>query len=154
MLEALNNNLDFEVLIEKKKTQYKVTCPLFPQCRGFGIDKQSAIQQLCRAIGNYVGKTAAELLSLHLASDEYAEIVTDLDQRDVLDHRVFSLNTKKEKKEKKVYLRSLKKLMNDIDQNMETNLESTDLNSKKSASHANSGSENDDLMLGINLCLN
>jgi hypothetical protein len=154
MLDNLND-IDFELIIEKyKTTKFKATTPLFPKCKGIGDTKNEAITKLSNSISNFFKRTIDSYLKINLITDNYAEVITDPEEKDNFQHRIVTLGKNKEKQTQKVFLKSIyNHLEKSYDKN-ELSLKLEELNKFKDFSFEKTTNEKDDLIFGINLCLN
>ena len=149
------NNIDFELIIEKyRKTKFKAKSPLFPQCKGTGETKDEAITNLCKSISNFIKKTTQSYLTMSLLTDKYSEVITDPEDKESFQHRIIPLGTSKTNKSQKVFLKSIYNVLNKFSENQNLNTRFEDMEQFKQLSFENKKNEKDDLIFGINLCLN
>ena len=151
MISIDNANIDFELIIQKQDDSlFKVTTPLFPTCKGVGETKQDAIKKLCKSISLFIKKMTNQYLESHLLKQDYSEIITDINQSDTFQHRVVHIPYKSNSSKKRVYLKQLDSLINSNGVSYDS-FKSSELSiDYKKHNHAN----NDDTILGINVCLN
>ena len=155
MHDNLFKNLDFELLIQKQKNdRFKATTPAFPHCKGFGATKQEAITKLCNSIGNFLKESTQDFLKLHLLGNNYTEVITDPNNNDDFEHRIISIGGKSNIVDHRVFLKSLSSMIDSLNIPYATDHSSNDSFNIKDFISEGSPQENDDLILGINLCLN
>ncbi len=151
-----SNDTHFELIIVKQKNnRYKATSPSFPYCKGFGDSKDNAVNQLCNSISNYVKAHLKSFLVNHLSNKEnYNEVITDLNNKDTFNHHIISINNRLKFKERGVFLKSINTIANQFqslsnhDSHFPFKIDGLSNFSEKNSE------ENDDMILGIQLCLN
>tara|TARA_B100001094_G_C17767102_1_gene593203 strand:+ start:213 stop:668 length:456 start_codon:yes stop_codon:yes gene_type:complete len=151
MHESILKNLDFELIIVKQKNnRYKATAPSFPHCKGFGNTKKEAITKLCSSIANFIKESTQDFLKLHLLSNNYTEVITDPNNKEDFQHRIINVGTKSNIVDHRIFLKSINPMLNSI------NISNDDSDSFDLFNLVNGANpqENDDLILGINVCLN
>ena len=155
MHDNLFKNLDFELIIQKQKNnRFKALAPAFPHCKGFGATKQEAISKLCNSIGNFLKESTQDFLKSHLLSNNYTEVITDPNNNDDFEHRIISLGGKSNIVDHRVFLKSLSSMIDSLNIPHVADHSANDSFSIKDFISEGSPRENDDLILGINLCLN
>ena len=151
MINDIEKNLDFELIIKNKNNRFKATSPLFPQCKGLGDTKSIAINSLCKSIGNFIGRKTSIYLQNNLTTPDYAEIITDINQKKSFEHRIINLDINKSFPTKRVYINQMSfpaslTSKNQSDMNFPPINEHLSLNKDLPKS--------DDSILGITVCLN
>lgn len=149
------NDIDFELIIEKyEDTKFKATTPFFPKCKGIGTTKNEAILKLSSSISNFFKRSVDSYLKTHLITENYAEIITDPNNKEDFQHRIITLGKNKNKQHQKVFLKSIQDLVNTQAHSNELDFNFNEFNKIKDFSLENKKNEKDDLIFGINLCLN
>lgn len=149
------NDIDFEIIIEKyDNTKYKATTPFFPKCKGIAETKTEAILKLSTSISNFFKRSVDSYLKTNLITENYAEVITDPTSKEDFQHRIITLGKNKNKQNQKVFLKSIQNLISKQTQADELNFNFNELNKVKDFSLENKKNEKDDLIFGINLCLN
>ena len=155
MYENLLKNLDFELIIAKQKNnRYKATAPSFPHCKGFGSTKKDAIIRLCHSIGNFVKESTQDFLKLHLLTNNYTEVITDPTSNDDFQHRIIPIGTKSNVVDHRVFIKSINSMFKSISIVQSDEQRSFDNFNIQDFVSDSTPQENDDLILGINVCLN
>ena len=151
MISIDNANIDFELIIQKQKDNlYKVTTPLFPTCKGIGETRDDGIKKLCKSISSFIRKMTNQYLESHLLRQDYSEVVTDINQSDSFQHRVVHIPHKLNSSKRRVYLKQLDSLINSDGVSYDS-FKSSELSIDY---NKNNRANNDDTILGINVCLN
>jgi predicted RNase H-like HicB family nuclease len=155
MHDSIFKNIEFELIINKQKNdRYKAASPSFPQCKGFGNTKQEAIEKLCNSISNYVKHSTQSFLKKHLMSNNYTEVITDPNNQNDFQHRIVNFNTNKNVLDHRVFLKSLNSMLQTVRNSGSNVRDLYDLEGYHDFDFNNNSHENDDLILGITLCLN
>ncbi|RAP28002.1 hypothetical protein DID78_05520 [Candidatus Marinamargulisbacteria bacterium SCGC AG-343-D04] len=154
------NKDSIELIIEKQSgNTFKATTPSFPICKGIGETKDDAINKLCNSITYFISKTTKHFLKTKLLSKDYSEIVVNPEKKEDFQHRVIPLmNSSTQTNHKQVFLKSIESLFDSYisgTSHSENPTESA-LDSIESLFNQTqpSSKEPDNLMFGINLCLN
>ena len=89
-------------------------------------------------------------LKLHLLSNNYTEVITDPNNKEDFQHRIINVGTKSQIVDHRIFLKSINPMLNSI------NISNDDSDSFDLFNLVNGANpqENDDLILGINVCLN
>ena len=155
MYDSILKNLDFELIITKQKNnRYKATAPSFPHCKGFGNTKKESISKLCSSIANFIKESTHDFLKLHLLSNNYTEVITDPNNNDDFQHRIINIGTKSQIVDHRIFLKSINSMLNPIHFSKEDEDMVSDHFSLENLINNNDPQGNDDLILGINVCLN
>lgn len=81
-----------EVNITQEEAGFVATCSVFPDCRGEGVDCETAISQLSDSVSDFISGTLKKSVSSVLNSDRYSELVLDTSQAKKGHTRVFHLD--------------------------------------------------------------
>lgn len=154
MFESFND-IDFELIIEKQEEdKYKATTPLFPKCKGIGSTKDEAILKLSTSISNFFKRAVDSYLKTNLITKNYSEVIIDPTNKDDFEHRIVTLGKNKNKQTQKVFLKSVYDLIEKSTNPDELSSKLNQLNKFKDFTIENKINEKDDLIFGINVCLN
>ena len=144
-----------ELIIEQNnEDDFQAKCPLFPKCKGRGVNKDEAIKKLCKSISTYISKKTSSFIQEKLLSKNYSEIVVDPNEKDSFQHRIINLTQgSKDKNSHKVFLKSLNQFSN-LDINTSNSLHKLNFDSNHLEQIDTDLEEDDNLLFGISLCLN
>tara|TARA_A100001015_G_scaffold316610_1_gene431372 strand:- start:71 stop:523 length:453 start_codon:yes stop_codon:yes gene_type:complete len=147
-----------ELIIEQNNEEdFQAKCPLFPKCKGRGVNKDEAIKKLCKSISSFISKQTSSFIQEKLLSKNYSEIVIDPSNKDTFQHRVINLmQDSKNKNSHKVFLKSLKPFSdNDVFGNFSSSKFNFDhSNVERLMDELEEEEDEDNLLFGISLCLN
>jgi len=83
-----------EIIVTKLKTRYKAVCPLFPECKGFGVTEEAALLKLSQSISKLIAKLSEKNLKQLFLSNSYTEVLLDSQKATKQQHRVFRMDHK------------------------------------------------------------
>jgi hypothetical protein len=83
----------FELILERvDDLHFKATTPMFPKCKGFGFNKEEAIDKLCNSISSFIARSSKKFLKNILQHQNYSELITDPSKKESFQHRIINLN--------------------------------------------------------------
>ena len=70
-------NQIIEVKIKKLKINYIATCVTFPECKGIGKTKETALKSLSKSISKHISEMIQSSLNAAFKSNNYTQILVD-----------------------------------------------------------------------------
>ncbi len=109
---------------------------------------------MCSSIANFIKESTHDFLKLHLLSNNYTEVITDPNNNDDFQHRIINIGTKSQIVDHRIFLKSINSMLNPITFSKEDDDMLSDHFNLENFIDNNNQQGNDDLILGINVCLN
>ena len=146
------NSSEHEVSIKSAKTIFNALIHPYNKNRflvnPFYIDK-SGFWRDCEYSKSILLEEETTLLS-----NNYTEVITDPNNNDDFQHRIINIGTKSQIVDHRIFLKSINSMLNPITFSKEDDDMLSDHFNLENFIDNNNQQENDDLILGINVCLN
>ncbi|MBT3261324.1 hypothetical protein HOC37_05550 [bacterium] len=91
-MNCFKNHL--EVIFKYHKSKISAFCTAFPNCKGAGEDKKTALHNLSKSIAKFVSQLTEKKIKEILLSENYSEVILDVSHKNTKEEKkIFYLNS-------------------------------------------------------------